>query len=74
MLHRIREAMKRDPLAGLLSGAVQADETWISGDPKNRHRNDPREQTRASGTSDKTAVLSLVHYETAKFAPGWCPT
>src|SRR5690349_16938660 len=29
MVHRIREAMKRDPLAGLLSGVVVADETWI---------------------------------------------
>ncbi len=27
MLHRIRQAMKRDPLAGLLSGGVVADET-----------------------------------------------
>lgn len=38
MLHRIREAMKLEPLAGLLSGGVQADETWIGGDPKNRHK------------------------------------
>jgi len=27
MTHRIREAMKRDPMAGLLSGRVVADET-----------------------------------------------
>ncbi|CAN5773773.1 hypothetical protein BH20ACT7_BH20ACT7_12910 [soil metagenome] len=37
MLHRIREAMKRDPLAGLLKGTVTADETWIGGKPSNRH-------------------------------------
>jgi hypothetical protein len=36
-VHRIREAMKRKPLAGLLSGRVVADETWIGGAPKNRH-------------------------------------
>jgi transposase-like protein len=64
MTHRIREAMKREPLAGLLGGAVQVDETWIGGEPKNRHRNDPREQPRAWHTSDKTPVVSLVHYET----------
>lgn len=45
MLHRIREAMKRDPLAGLLTGTVQADETFIGGNPKNRHRNDPASRT-----------------------------
>src|SRR3954447_24547274 len=35
MLHRIREAMKVDPIAGLLSGVVAADETWIGGKPSN---------------------------------------
>lgn len=64
MTHRIREAMKREPLAGLLGGAVQVDETWIGGNPKNRHRNDPREQPRGWHTSDKQPVVSLIHYET----------
>lgn len=54
MTHRIREAMKREPLAGLLGGAVQVDETWIGGEPKNRHRNDPREQPHAWHTSDNS--------------------
>jgi transposase-like protein len=64
MLHRIREAMKLDPMAGLLRGTIQADETWIGGNPRNRHRSDPREQDRASSTTDKQPVFSLVHYET----------
>lgn len=38
MTQRIREAMKREPLAGLLSGTIVADETWIGGKPRNRHR------------------------------------
>ena len=64
MLHRIREAMRRDPLAGLLRGTVISDETWIGGAPANRHRDDPRELPRLSSTTDKTPVLALVDYET----------
>ena len=64
LLHRIREAMKREPVAGLLRGAIQADETWIGGNPANRHRNDPRELPRKAGTTDKQPVFALVHYET----------
>jgi len=63
MLHRIREAMKREPVAGLLRGTVVADETWIGGNPKNRHRSDPRAKDRRKGT-DKTPILALVHHET----------
>jgi transposase-like protein len=63
MLQRIREAMKREPLAGLLRGTVVADETWIGGNPKNRHKNDPREPVRKYATTDKTPVMAIVHYE-----------
>ena len=38
MMHRIREAMKREPMAGLLTGRVVADETYIGGKPSNRHK------------------------------------
>lgn len=50
MLHRIREAMKYEPVAGLLGHAVQVDETWIGGQPKNRHR---RSKTGRSATTAK---------------------
>jgi transposase-like protein len=33
MLHRLREAMKREPLVGLLTGTIVADETFIGGKP-----------------------------------------
>ena len=71
MLHRIREAMKREPVAGFLGGAVQMDESWIGGNPKNRHADDPREVARKArpgrdgyAASDKQPIAALVHYET----------
>jgi transposase-like protein len=62
MLHRIREAMKGDPLRGLLAGTILADETWVGGDPKNRHADDPRPHQQ--GRTDKQPVMALVDYET----------
>jgi transposase-like protein len=38
MNHRIREAMRREPLASLLTGTVVADETFVGGKPKNKHQ------------------------------------
>lgn len=67
MMHRIREAMKREPVASLLRGSIQMDESWIGGDPKNRHASDPREtarRARGPKASDKQPIVSLVHYET----------
>ena len=65
MLHRIREAMKREPIAGLLSGRVVADETWYGGKPRNRHGHDPKQQ-HARAQHDKTPIMSLVSRETGE--------
>jgi transposase-like protein len=62
MLHRIREAMKREPLAGLLAGTIVADETWVGGSPKNRHRS----TVGTKGKTDKTPVFSLIHKESGE--------
>lgn len=81
VLHRIREAMRREPLAGLLSGTVAADETWIGGQPKNRHRSDPREQPRRYGTTDagtapptRPRCSPWCITRPARSAPAWCRT
>ncbi|MDQ3641795.1 MAG: IS1595 family transposase [Actinomycetota bacterium] len=68
MLHRLREAMKREPMAGLLSGTIVADETFIGGKPKNKHQS--RKGKYGAGSradlAPKTAVLSLVNTETGE--------
>jgi len=77
MLHRLREAMKRDPLAGVIRGTIVADETYVGGDPKNKHaskkkldnitpvRLNPGEP-RPNQMTDKTAVLALVNTDTGE--------
>jgi transposase-like protein len=62
MAHRIREAMKREPIAGLLTGRVIADETFYGGKPKNRHGGGRG----MMGVHDKTPILSLVSRETGE--------
>lgn len=87
MTQRIREAMKRDPLAGLLAGTVEADETYIGGLPKNRHgarSAADRDRAREPGAklepftprvyTDKTAVFSLVDRETGEVRSQVMPT
>ncbi len=64
MMHRLREAMKRDPLAGLLSGRVVADETWFGGKPKNRHGHNPKDHMQ--GEHDKVPIMALVSRETGE--------
>ncbi len=64
MMHRIREAMRREPMAGLLTARVVVDETYIGGTPKNRHGHDPK--TNVQGPTDKTPVVALVSRDTGE--------
>lgn len=60
MAHRIREAMRPGSDAGPLGGKgkiVEADETYIGGKEKNKHRN---KRTSAVGGMGKEIVFSLV--------------
>ena len=54
LAHRVRHAMAAEPLRGMLSGKVEADEVWIGGKPRNRG-----EGKRGRGTK-KTPVAVLV--------------
>ena len=71
MLHRLREAMKREPLVSLLAGTIVAEETWVGDDPKNRHRGNvapvPIKGHHGNAKTDKTSVLSLVNKTTGDF-------
>ena len=72
MTHRIREAMKREPLANMLTGTIKADETFIGGKPKNKHQQgrplylEGHGRGRSGSASDKVPVLALVNRETGE--------
>jgi transposase-like protein len=56
MAHRIRFAMSQEPLAKLLRGVIEADETYVGGKPRKRNGQPAK---RGRGTS-KTPVMVLV--------------
>jgi len=64
MTHRIREAMKRGPMADLLTGRVVADETYYGGKPSNRHGS--RNRDHRFGGTEKTPIVALVSRETGE--------
>src|ERR1700745_37794 len=58
MAMRIRHAMSKEPLAGLLKGTVEADETYVGGKPRKpagpsrgRRPGEPRQKQRGGGRS-----------------------
>jgi transposase-like protein len=55
LTHRVRLAMKEEPLKGLLKGVVEVDETYIGGAP----RQDGTKHKRGRGTK-KTPVIAVV--------------
>jgi transposase-like protein len=63
MVHRIREAMANSPNPDKLFGVIVADETWIGGNPSNRHAN---AQTTERHHTDQTPVLTLVDKNTGE--------
>lgn len=63
---RVREAMRKDPLAGMMRGVVVADEAFIGGAAKNMHRNNPRRADQKKGGAGKPAILSLISEETGQ--------
>lgn len=58
MCHRIRWAMAEPEAARMLSGVVEADETYVDGKERNRKRKDKQKKT-GRGT-DKAPVMLLV--------------
>lgn len=70
MMHRIREAMTNDVLITTMRGTIVADETWIGGNPVNRHQRRYVEPVPVipgeNLLTDKTNVLSLVNAETGE--------
>ncbi len=61
MAHRIRYAMSEGPMAALLSGVVEVDETYVGGKP--RHANNGDGETHYS---KKTPVVTLVERDGKK--------
>jgi transposase-like protein len=56
LAHRIREAIRCEPVAGFLQGSVQCDETYVGGKP--RKDSGKKKPKRGRGTA-KAAVVAL---------------
>jgi transposase-like protein len=55
LAHRIREAMRCEPISGMLQNEVQVDESWVGGKPR---RHTPAQM--GKGITKKTPVMVLV--------------
>jgi transposase-like protein len=60
MNHRIRFALTQGGFGNLLSGEVEADETFIGGKARNMHKNVRARKITGTGGKDKTAVMGIL--------------
>jgi transposase-like protein len=60
MMHRIRHAMAKEPLASQVTGIVESDETYIGGKAKNKYAKECTKNFKGRGTVNKEVVVTLV--------------
>lgn len=60
MAHRIRFALHRGSFDSVLTGEVEADETFIGGKARNMHLGKRERRITGTGGKDKTAVMGLL--------------
>jgi transposase-like protein len=60
LAHRIRLAMKREPVAGMLKGDVQVDETYVGRSRAHHKRRSTDDPSKRGRGTDKVPVLVLV--------------
>ncbi len=60
MAHRIRFALHEGSFENILSGEVEADETFIGGKARNMHLNKKARRITGTGAKDKVAVMGIL--------------
>jgi transposase-like protein len=60
MAHRIRFALHQGSFDSMLTGEVEADETFIGGKARNMHVSKRERRITGTGGKDKTAVMGLL--------------
>jgi transposase-like protein len=66
MLQRIRYAMEHETFLTYMEGTIEADETFVGGKNKNRHKDKKVPHSQGRAFIDKTPVLGLLEKEVAE--------